>query len=1374
MKSLTEKISKYQALIAGLATILASLGLDRSRLLPALLNPIEWGLWEPLFLSASLFLVMIAIWRQTDANSSHLLDPNALKLDPSEPRHLLGRKEDIARIYAALPRSLIFLVGESGSGKTALLQAGIGLGPQVLREYIPVYIDLTDQSWDDGLLLLIRDRFRLALPVSEQSDFAASDCFSTEDLLASFDLYRQKLGRRPLLIFDQFDDYAAHHHKHLYNIETGDWRNTDAVAASNSSFELVLIGVKHHTLTALFVSRREDQDVLETVRTLPKPVVLRLDRPPSGSTASIIDAVSTAYSSERIVIENPGATWPALKRRIAVDIERSGQVLPQQLKLVLQGLRSLPRLTVRAYERAGRTDGLEAASLRDAVVAVARGTKRTPSIVLACILLPLVDADRRPPGKARPRTVAQLTGPGLDTAAVIDLLVRLEDREIVRCAGDSIDEMATWQLDHEYLARPLLRLKAQQDRWAILLAERTAVFQDAGSSLLRRWRSLLSTKEQIGVLIAFLRGRVKYGAALNLAMASLVTSFVLAATPVAVLGAVVWAASQYDEAARIEASLGGMANDFSNDQYSVTGDQRKALLDLENGSLLTRRLVMRDIFIRPQQAAAFANRPADMLLALTGLNVSRTAWFVALHRDLGLLYQTDKRFLSAWIELAKVGAGNIPIPHSRVDDYLDQVLFAIEHSEERDQINDLVQVYKVVAGELTPFDLRKGVYLNHIEAMISQVTDTSRLLALANTAKYVVLQLPATDLRVGHYLDHVLRLTKSVSNVFQLSCLSQVYQAISDKLQVSGPGSEILLDRLLNATEQTEDASSLDALAHAYEVVAGRRASIDSRVYGFVNQILGAIKHTSDGDDQKVLGQAAQTVAGMLPAGDPRASDLLDRILVAIIQATDSWQLNPLGGAFRAIATKVSVVDPRLGAYRDRIYTAAGRTRDTYELQILAEAYQSIDKESHPSDPQLGKFIDVIFAVSKQSLNIWDLEHLAFAYRALADKLPAADPRLLGLQNKILSTISPTADIIQFDLLSAALRAIAESLRPGDPRAINLFEQMAVALPRITSSPEASGLTSAYYAIIEKLSTSDPHNGALLDYIFLQMKEAPRYDVVQLQTLSNIVGQLAGKLAAVDTRSGEFFAQDFALEKRTTDAYRIEALSEVYRDLADNIPDASSPTGEFFSHILVTIEQTTNSLELDALGHAFQLSADKLQKADPRLITLLNQIFSEATHTTNIFQIRALAQCYQAVVGKSSAADPRAGELLEQVLAMTETTPDDLEFDAEAKAIKEFAAKLLPAEIRARLNLFSTSRNLARNRESWGEIVQAELLSLPALSMTESERLISDLLRDPFCHGTDKADVLLAFSERLNMEPTLRMSRSHGPTIYRSSDPGLR
>ena len=571
MELIIKKINQFQGLFAAIVALLAAIGVDKAGL--SLRNPTEWGIWEPIFIISIVLIVVISVVRQIYISASWLRDPNALRLDPNEPRLLLGRTDDIARIVGALSRRLVFLVGESGSGKTALLKAGVLTAPVVIREFVPVYIDLTDQDWGDGLLVLIRNQFHSALPDAERQQFAASDSTSIEDIMAAFDLYRQKLGRRPLVIFDQFDDYAAHHMDYLRDLEIGDWHNANVVAANNSALDFICKGLMQHGFAVVFASRREDQDALESVRMLPNPSILRLDRPPAGSAGPIIDAVTTAQAAGHVVIENLDATWPALKRRMAADIERTGQVLPQQLKLVLQGLRSLPRLTVGAYERVGRVDGLEAASVRNALAAASRSSTLSVTVILDQILVPLVDSERSPPGKARPRTIAQLADPDLSSTSVAEVLATLSDREIVHCVGHPSNEAAPWQLDHDYLARPILRLKAEKERWAILLAERTSAFQDAGLNPLRRWRNLLSIWQQISILAARLHGKLYYGTASSLALVSLFASIISIVTPLTAVSAMVWAAWQYNEAARIEASLGGIQQELTG-PAQLTRDQR--------------------------------------------------------------------------------------------------------------------------------------------------------------------------------------------------------------------------------------------------------------------------------------------------------------------------------------------------------------------------------------------------------------------------------------------------------------------------------------------------------------------------------------------------------------------------------------------------------------------------------------------------------------------------------------------------------------------------------------------------------------------------------------------------------------------------------
>jgi hypothetical protein len=324
-------------------------------------------------------------------------------------------------------------------------------------------------------------------------------------------------------------------------------------------------------------------------------------------------------------------------------------VLPQQLKLVLQGLRSLPRLTVGAYERANRVDGLEAASVMEAIASATRRSGMAGPRIVDRILLPLVDADRRPPGKARPQSVTELANVDLDTVVAAEALKALADREIVRCSGDPDDPNAPWQLDHDYLARPILRLKRQQGKWQVLLAERAKAFSEAGGNLGLRWRGLLSLPQQAGVLLARVRGQLCYGNATGFALASLLASAIWIGIPAIGVTALGWAAWQFNEATRIEATISGLS------WSGLTKEQRPALLDLAHGSGLARWIVTQHTFTRPQLATVFSSRPDEVFLALTGLDPVLARRVVVAHVGADTVNSIDPALRDVSANLAIVG-----------------------------------------------------------------------------------------------------------------------------------------------------------------------------------------------------------------------------------------------------------------------------------------------------------------------------------------------------------------------------------------------------------------------------------------------------------------------------------------------------------------------------------------------------------------------------------------------------------------------------------------------------------------------------------------------------------------------------------------------
>jgi hypothetical protein len=209
VKKLVETFNQFQVAVAAIAAILATIGVDKAGLINTLQNPIAWTAREVLFFGLVAVVLAFILLRQRYQNVSRLKDTNGLRLEPTEPRHLLGRGEDLSRILRALDRELVFLVGDSGSGKSALLQAGICHDPAITSKFLPVYVDLAELDWDEGLLFALWDRFRQALPDDERKSYPGGVTQQPDDLMAAFELYNEKLGRRPLLLFDQFEDYEV-------------------------------------------------------------------------------------------------------------------------------------------------------------------------------------------------------------------------------------------------------------------------------------------------------------------------------------------------------------------------------------------------------------------------------------------------------------------------------------------------------------------------------------------------------------------------------------------------------------------------------------------------------------------------------------------------------------------------------------------------------------------------------------------------------------------------------------------------------------------------------------------------------------------------------------------------------------------------------------------------------------------------------------------------------------------------------------------------------------------------------------------------------------------------------------------------------------
>jgi hypothetical protein len=286
----------------------------------------------------------------------------------------------------------------------------------------------------------------------------------------------------------------------------------------------------------------------------PGPLTYRLDRLERGFVRPLLERLTTRDSSAKPVIADPDRGWTRLRDRLVDDLESRGTVLPQQLKVVLGGLRGLSGLTVPAYEHAGGLPGLEATFVARGLTAAAQASNLPETAALA-LLLALVDRDRQPPAKAAPRPAADLAAAiAASPPATIRALATFARDEILRTRGEAEAPDSPWQLDHDYLAGPILRVERERDRWRLLLAERATPFREAGVSFRRRWRGLLPVNEQLQLLLARLRGRFRCGEYRPYALASSLRLL----PPAAILGTAVlaaWIAFAYDQAERLCGNL---------------------------------------------------------------------------------------------------------------------------------------------------------------------------------------------------------------------------------------------------------------------------------------------------------------------------------------------------------------------------------------------------------------------------------------------------------------------------------------------------------------------------------------------------------------------------------------------------------------------------------------------------------------------------------------------------------------------------------------------------------------------------------------------------------------------------------------------------
>ena len=254
-------------------------------------------LWA--FGAASAVLLLLGLWLliKWQRRYSRLLRPDALRLDRDNAAHLVGRTADINNLFQqCLAKQIVFVEGESGSGKSALVRAG--LLPQLKNDksILPLLLpDLWVDHWDRGPL----QSLRTAMIESSAFGIGAADKSSEAQskrerraLATLVDLERElvrlydKDMRRPLIIFDQFDDYQSRNRERFLPNKT--WLDPATLRRDNRFWDMIARLIERDKLHCVFVTRSDTAAGLMSVQFVGPVQALRLDRVPSPYIAELL------------------------------------------------------------------------------------------------------------------------------------------------------------------------------------------------------------------------------------------------------------------------------------------------------------------------------------------------------------------------------------------------------------------------------------------------------------------------------------------------------------------------------------------------------------------------------------------------------------------------------------------------------------------------------------------------------------------------------------------------------------------------------------------------------------------------------------------------------------------------------------------------------------------------------------------------------------------------------------------------------------------------------------------------------------------------------------------------------------------------------
>src|ERR1017187_2668913 len=897
----------------------------------------------------------------------------------------VGRDTEVTEIAGDIvEHRLVFVTGQSGCGKSTLIEHGVaavigrsGRRTVLLCQYL-------GEDWESGPADAIADRLDGVLTQDERTKLGLHPQLSIDDLMQALRSCKGVLDREPVLVFDQFDDYQLLHSARF--VRRSRVLSPEKLTAENSFSRGIAQLLKDHAVRCVFVTRDDARPRLSAVE-FQSPEEFELEPLDRRFAEEYLARVSEG------VLEDPDATWPALRRRVMRDLETDGKILPIRLISVVAGLEELNALSLREYERAGNLIGLEARALAMRIRRAAGSVGL--SYEQALPLLVFLVSGR----KTVPRSLDELSGK-LPVAAgsgeqATKLLERLSDERVVRPVSEERGRDTLWKLYHDYLSEPVAELQRRADYWQFALEEALDRYQ-AAKGPVARFRALAPPLRQLRFWFEASRGRVRLGHATGYMQRSLVRFVLNAGMPVIALA--FWAGAR--EADRRTADEARVLFDQYSSASEKSAEWSRALWELDSAPARVKSALVGQT-LRSEAAAQLIAQDHAVVTAVAGRfsPLVKPQW-LARAID-GLCDPGKPRSLAvANTCLAWMWGGATTSSCTG---------FLVAEMRRRKDLGEVIalsgwletlgsRVPEEVAGELAE---KLVAEMRHEVVAMQQEGNPSKLYALEGGLRALGSSVP--EAKAGELAGE----------------LAEMVTAALRRLE--SPRPQIRVQGRVVA--QPRDLSEFSALSSGLEVLGSRvpEATAGELFLNLVAEMPRGDRypHSILADDLLALGSRG---------GEAKAGERAEKLVTEMRQRTDPYEISALASGLRALGSHVPA--DKTAAAAEKLWAEMRQRTDPHEISALVSGLGALG--SHVPADKTAAAAEKLLAEMRQEKDQEKLSAMASGLGALGSRVPEA--KIVEAAEKLVAEMRQREDPYQLSILARGLGGLGSRV-PADKTA---------------------------------------------------------------------------------------------------------------------------------------------------------------------------------------------------------------------------------------------------------------------------------------------------------------------------------------------------